>query len=223
MGSYAAAVVIIQAALRVPTNIAYLLVPASARVALRGTEKSMRFNRSTVGIFGLCAALMTVAIMLAPASIVRLVFGPGFLLAAPVLLIMTPSLLTSAFSIPFISALTGSTKNRFVTYLLGITILPRMLLLLFFTRYWSLLGTALATVLSDGLLALCCILFVRKVGMVFPLRALAQPYLLGAVAYGMGFAALLLGAPQLVAVAVAALVFVPALGKFVRSIYAPAA
>lgn len=223
MGSYAAAGVIIQAALRVPTHIAYLLVPASARVALRGAEKGMRFNRSTVGIFGLCAASMTVAIMLAPASIVRLVFGPGFLLAAPVLLIMTPSLLTAAFSIPFISALTGSTKNRLVICLLGITILPRMLLLLFFTRYWSVLGTALATVLSDSLLALCCILFARKIGMAFPLRALAQPYLLGVLAYGVGFATLLLGAPQLVAVAVAVLIFAPALSRCVRTIYAPAA
>ena len=154
IGSYAAAVVVIQAALRVPKHIAYLLVPASARVALKGSERSESLNKTTISLFGLFATLITVIIMLASGSIVRLLFGSGFLPAGPVLLIMAPGLLASAVSIPFVSVLTGSTKNRLVTYLLALTILPRILLLSFFTKWWGLQGTALATVISDGVLAL---------------------------------------------------------------------
>ncbi|MDT4955060.1 MAG: Polysaccharide biosynthesis protein [Acidobacteriota bacterium] len=220
MGSYAAAVVVTQAALRVPTQVAYLLVPASTKVAVGGAEQSARFNRAILGVFGIFAALITVVIVLAPANIVRLIFGPEFTLAAPVLLIMAFSLLSSAISIPFISALTGSTRSRLVIFLLGVILLPRVLLLLFLTRGWSLLGAALATVLSDGLLALCCILLARRIGLNFSLRPLARPYLVGALAFTVGFAALLLNAPHLLAVALAVIVFTPVLWQAARSLRA---
>ncbi len=220
IGSYAAAVVVIQAALRVPKHIAYLLVPASTRVALKGPERSKSLNKTTISLFGLFATLITVIIMLASGSIVRLLFGPGFLPAGPVLLIMAPGLLASAVSIPFVSVLTGSTKNRLVTYLLGLTIIPRILLLLFFTKWWGLQGTALATVSADSILALCCILLARKLGMGSPLSALGQPLLIGIIAYGVGFAALLLGAPQLVAATLAVLIFARHLWKSLRAVYA---
>jgi O-antigen/teichoic acid export membrane protein len=217
MGSYAAAVVVIQAVLRVPSHIAYLLVPASTRVALRGAGKSEKFNTAVIGAFSSFLALMTVVILLAPATIVSMLFGPGFLLAAPALFIMSASLMASAIIIPFVSALTGSTRNRLIIWLMGLTFLPRILLLLFFTRRWSLLGTAFATVLADGLLALCCILLARKIGMSFPLRALVRSCTFGAIAFLVGLGALLLNAPQLVAVGLAIAVFIPALWQVVRS------
>jgi O-antigen/teichoic acid export membrane protein len=217
IGSYAAAVVVIHAILRVPTNIAYLLVPASARVALGGTEKSTRFNRAMISSYGLFAALATVAIMLNPASIIRLLFGSEFVAAPVALLAMAPSLLTSAVTIPFISALTGSTRNRLLTYLLGLTFLPRIFLLSYCTWRWSLAGTALAKVLADGLLALCCVLLARKIGMGFPIKALVKPFLTAALAFAVGMGALLLNLPRPIAVSLALLVFVPALWKTVRS------
>ncbi|MDT4898897.1 MAG: hypothetical protein QOH25_3974 [Acidobacteriota bacterium] len=216
-GSYAVAVVIIHSILRVPTNIAYLLVPASARVALGGSEKSTRFNRAVISSYGLFVALATVIIMLNPATVVRLLFGSGFVAAPVALLAMAPSLLTTAVTIPFISALTGSTRNRLLTYLLGFTLLPRIYLLSYFTWRWSLAGTALGKVLADGLLALCCIVLARKIGMGFPIRALVKPFLIGAVAFAVGLGALMLNLPRLIAVALAFLVFVPALWRTVHS------
>jgi O-antigen/teichoic acid export membrane protein len=217
IGSYAAAVVVIHAILRVPTNIAYLLVPASARVALGGDEKSTRFNRAMISSYGLFAGLATVLIMLNPATVIRLLFGSEFVAAPVALLAMAPSLLTSAVTIPFISALTGSKRNRLLTYLLGLTFLPRILLLSYCTWRWSLAGTALAKVLADGLLALCCILLARKIGMGFPIKALVKPFLTAAVAFAVGLGALMLNMPRLVAVGLALLVFVPALLKTARS------
>lgn len=209
MGLYAVAVMVVKTILRVPSHIAFLLVPASSRVALGGTEKSAGFNETVVGVFGTFTILITIMIVLAPGAYVRLIFGPGFIMAGPVLLIMALSLPAAAVSIPFISALTGSTRNRFMLYLLGLTLPPRILLLLILTRRWGVLGTALATVLADYLLAVCCILFAREAGISFPRRALARPVLVGALALLVGFGALLLKAPQPVAIILAGAVFVP--------------
>jgi O-antigen/teichoic acid export membrane protein len=215
-GSYFSAVVIIHAVLRIPTNIAYLLVPASTRIALRGDEQSRNFNRAMMWTYGLFSAMVVVTIMLAPTSIVILFFGKKFALAAPALLFMTPTLLCNAISIPIISMLTGSNKNRLVIYLLGLTFLPRLYMLSYFTFRWNYVGTAFAKVLADALLALCCILLSRGIGMSFPLKTLVKPFFAGVLAFGVGLGALLLDAPQPAAVALALFVFTPLLWKTVR-------
>jgi O-antigen/teichoic acid export membrane protein len=217
MGSYAAAVVIIQAVLRVPKNMVVMLVPATARVATSGAEKSESFSRAMISHFALFAVVISVILMLAPGLIVNTIFGPGFKFAAPALLLMTPSVLASAVSIPFISILTGSTRNRLVTYLLLFTTLPRIALLLFFTRRWSLMGTALATMLSDFLLALCCIVLARVAKLNLPLRPLLRPFALGVLAYLLGLSALLVGVPPLLAIALALLVFSPDIWRVAHS------
>lgn len=215
-GSYFSAVVIIHAVLRIPNNIAYLLVPASTRIALRGDENSKNFNRAMLWAYSLFSVMVVVTIMLAPTSIVHLFFGQKFSLAAPALLFMTPSLLCYAISIPIISALTGSNRNKLVIYLLGLTFLPRIYMLSYFTYRWNYVGTAFAKVLADAILALCCILLARVIGMSFPLRVLVKPFFAGVLAFGVGLGVLMLDAPQPVAVAVALLVFTPLLWETVR-------
>lgn len=215
-GSYFSAVVIIHAILRIPTNIAYLLVPASARIALRGGENTKNFNRAMLWTYGLFSAMVVVTIMLGPMAIVHLFFGEKFTIAAPALLFMTPSLLCYAISIPIISALTGSNRSRFVTYLLLLTFLPRIYMLTYLTYRWSYVGTAFAKVLADALLALCCILLSRAIGMNFPLRVLFKPFFAGVLAFGVGLGALLLDAPRPLAIALALSVFTPLLWETVR-------
>jgi O-antigen/teichoic acid export membrane protein len=212
-GSYFSAVAVIHAVLRIPTNVAYLLVPASTRIALRGGEKSRNFNQAVMWTYGLFSAMVVVTIMLAPTSIVHLLFGRKFSLAAPALFFMTPSLLCSAISIPIISAVTGSDRNKLIIYLLGLTFLPRLYMLSYFTFHWSYVGTAFAKVATDALLALLCLLLLRGIRMSFPLRTLATPFFVGVVAFGVGLGALLLDAPQPVAVVLALLVFTPLLWK----------
>lgn len=219
MGSYAAAIVVIQTALRIPTHVAYLLVPASSRAAWARTGNSTKLNSATLSMFASFAAFVTVIILLASGSIVTFIFGAGFSAAGLVLLIMAPSLIASAISIPVMSLLTGSRKNRWVSYLLGLTLVPRVLMLVVFTRRWHLQGTAVAMVVSESLLALCCILVAGKIGIPFELRKLIRPYLIGLLAYGLGLLALLLGAPKLLAAAVAAFIFVVSIWRFARSPY----
>jgi hypothetical protein len=101
--------------------------------------------------------------------------------------------------------------------LLGLTFLPRILLLSYCTWRWSLAGTALAKVLADGLLALCCILLARKIGMGFPIKALVKPFLTALLAFAVGLGALMLNVPRLIAVILALLVFVPAILRTARS------
>lgn len=220
LGLYAAAVAVIQAALRVPTNISYMIVPASTKAALGGSGQSARLNAVVVEAFGWFAALMSVLILLTAPLIVQVLFGPGFLLAVPALLYMTPSLLAAAINYPFMSALTGGTRDYRLILLLSLTIPLRLLLLWSFTRYWGVSGTALATALADCLLALYCILLARKAAITLPLHALARPCLMALVAYGAGAGALWLGAPQLVAAALALAAFVPALYAVTRQLRA---
>ncbi|HEX8173649.1 MAG TPA: polysaccharide biosynthesis C-terminal domain-containing protein [Pyrinomonadaceae bacterium] len=215
-GSYFSAVAIIHAVLRIPTNVAYMLVPASTRIALRGDEQSRNFNRAMMWTYGLFSAMVVVTIMLAPTMIVHLLFGRKFSLAAPALFFMTPSLLCSAISIPIIAALTGSDRNKLIIYLLGLTFLPRLFMLIYFTLHWSYVGTAFAKVATDALLALLCLLLSRGIGMGFPVKTLIVPFFAGALAFGCGLGALLLDAPQPAAVALAFLVFTPLLWKTVR-------
>ncbi len=219
MGSYAAAVVVIQTALRIPTHVAYLLVPVSSRISLGGKEKHKTLNDVTLSMFGSFAALMTVVLLLAAESIMKFLFGPAFASAGPVLSTMALCLLALAISIPFISVLTGSKRNRFVTLLLGLTIVPRILLLAFFTRRWDLQGTAIAIVISESLLAVCCLLLAGKMEMDFHLRPLIRPYLAALVAYLAGLIAIFFGAPQLLAAAAAALIMLLTLWRLIRSTY----
>ncbi|MBA2703369.1 MAG: polysaccharide biosynthesis C-terminal domain-containing protein [Blastocatellia bacterium] len=219
MGSYAAAVVVIQTALRIPTHLAYLLVPASSRISLGGKEKSEKLNSVTLTMFGSFAALMTVILLLAGESVMKFLFGPAFAPAGQALATMALCLLASAISIPFISVLTGSKRNRFVTYLLGLTIIPRILLLSFFTRRWNLQGTAVAIVLSESFLAVCCLLLSRTMGLGFHLRALIRPYLAGLVAYCLGLIAIFFGAPKLLATGIVAVLLFLALWRLARSTY----
>ncbi|MBD0372807.1 MAG: oligosaccharide flippase family protein [Pyrinomonadaceae bacterium] len=212
-GSYFSAVAVIHAVLRLPTNIAYLLVPASTRIALRGDKNSKDFNQAVMWTYGLFSAMVVVTIMLAPSSIVHLLFGQKFSLAAPALFFMTPSLLCSAISIPIISTVTGSDRNKLIIYLLGLTFLPRLYMLSYFTYRWSYIGTAFAKVATDALLALLCLLLSRGIGMHFPLKTLAKPFFVGALAFGVGLGALLLEAPRPAALALALLVFTPLLWK----------
>ncbi|HKS30304.1 MAG TPA: hypothetical protein VJS44_20935 [Pyrinomonadaceae bacterium] len=215
-GSYFSAVAIIHAVLRIPTNVAYLLVPASARVALRGGEQARNFNRAMMWTYALFSAMVVVTIMLAPTMIVHLLFGRKFSLAAPALFFMTPSLVCSAISIPIISAVTGSNRNKLIIYLLGLTFLPRLFLLMYFTIHWSYVGIAFAKVSTDALLALLCILLSRGIGMSFPLKTLVTPFFTGVLAFACGLGALLLDAPRPAAIALALLVFTPLLLKTVR-------
>jgi O-antigen/teichoic acid export membrane protein len=219
MGSYAASVVVMQTALTIPTHIAYLLVPASSRVSLAGREKSKKLHDVTLAMFGSFAALTTITLLLAAEDILKLLFGPAFAPAGPVLSTMALCLLASAISIPFISVLTGSKRNRFVTYLLGMTIVPRILLLYFFTRRWNLQGTAVAIVLCESLLAVCCLVLSRAMGLGFHLRPLFRPYLTALLAYGTGLLAIFFGVPNLMAAAIAAVILLVALGRFARSTY----
>ena len=187
--------------------------------AKNGKEKSKKLNSITLSMFGSFAALTTVILLLAAESIMKFLFGPAFAQAGPVLSMMSLCLLASAISIPFISVLTGSKRNRFVTYLLGLTIVPRILLLVFFTRRWNLEGTAVALVISESLLALCCLLLASGMRMEFHLWPLIRPYLAGLLAYGTGLLAILCGLPKPAAAAVAAVILLLALGRFIRAIY----
>lgn len=208
IGAYAAAMLIIQAALRVPKNLAYVIVPTSMRILVSDDGDCGRFNNLTIQLFGLIALSTTVFLLLAPTTVLRTLFGFGFVAAAPALRIMAPVLILSVITIPVISTLTGSAHHRFVTYLLGGTLIPRILLLLLFTRWWGLPGTAAATLIGEVLLATICVFTARKLSMHFAWQSLQLPLVAAAVGYSCGLVFRMIGAPELVSAAIAIVIFV---------------
>lgn len=220
IGAYAAAVMVIQAALRIPKHIAYVMVPTTARVTMFGDRKWSSFNARALQLYGLFAALITVILMLAPTTITRILFGPGFIPAAPVLLLMAPTLIAAAVSIPITSILTGSAKSRFVIYLLGGTLVPRTILLWLCTRSWGLSGAAIATLVSEFLLAAMCIFVARKASISFRLADWYPPVVAAGIAYLVGYLGFVLTANEIVASALGFLIFCASSWKSVARLLA---
>lgn len=185
MGWYTAAAVIVQVALRLPTHVAYLLVPTSARVDA-SIESHATLRRRSVEAFAVFSVAAAVAIGIAPLEIMRTMFGPGFSRAADALVILAPSLLAAAVTIPFLSTLTGTSRSGATVYLLLFTTVPRFALIVVFTMTWGFVGTAVATVSSDMLLALACLVAAPRLGRPIPLGALAKPVGVGALALVIG-------------------------------------
>ncbi len=217
LGLYSAAVSIVQSALRVPTNIAQLLVPASARAGLGEARDQAHFNAAIVSAFGWFSVLLALVLLLAGDAIVRGLFGELFAGAAPALLLMTPTLLAAMITLPLMSALTGS-DSPLTARVLFVTLPLRVLLLIGGTRWAGLLGTALATALGDVMLAACCFVMARRGGMAFPLRALARPVAAGILALGVGGAARWAGLSQGLSLLIACVVFAPLLWRAARAL-----
>lgn len=188
MGLYSAAVNLIQAALRAPTNISHLLVPVARRVAIEGGARSERYNHLVLEVFGLFAALLASFLVITAPLLLRLLLGDGFLPAAPALVLMTPSLLAAAVSMTSLSTLTGSDQSRYVTWLLATTLPLRLGLLCIGTQGWGLPGTALATSTSDIVLAAAAALLARRAGITVPVGVLWEPCLLAAASIGASLA-----------------------------------
>lgn len=218
MGWYTAAVVVVQVALRLPTHVAYLLVPMSARLG-EAHDRHTLLRRGAIETFGLFAAMAAVGIAVAPTAIITLMFGSGFAPGADALLIMTPSLLAAAVTVPFLSTLTGSDRNRLTMYLLLLTTVGRLLLLIVLTAAWGLAGTAIATVTSDILLAVLCASLGPRIGHQVPFGVLAKPLVIGVLAVAIGIAARRIGVPDLASAVIGASVFVPVIVRLVRRLH----
>jgi O-antigen/teichoic acid export membrane protein len=145
--------------------------------------------------------------MLAPSAIMRILFGSGFIPGARALWLMAPTLIAAAISIPMTSLLTGSAKSRFVTYLLGGTLVPRTILLWALTRGWGLSGAAVATLISEFIMAALCVFAVRKAAIGFGRFQWYPSVVAGAVAYFVGYLGFRFTANEIIAAALGFLVF----------------
>lgn len=218
MGWYTAAVVTVQVALRLPTHVAYLLVPTSARLG-EAHDWHTLLRRGAIETFGLFAAMTAAGIAIAPTAIITLMFGSGFAPGADALLIMTPSLLAAAVTVPFLSTLTGSDRNRLTMYLLLLTTVGRLLFLVVLTATWGLAGTAIATVTSDIMLAALCVSLGPRIGHQVPFGVLAKPLVIGVVAVAIGLVARRIGVPDLGSAVLGASIFVPVIVGLVRRLH----
>lgn len=215
MGWYTSAAVIVQVALRLPTHVAYLLIPTSARLG-DAHHRHDQLRNGAVESFGLFAVMAAVGMAVAPTALITLVFGQGFAPGADALLIMAPSLIAAAITVPFLSTLTGSESNRMIVGFLGVATIGRISLLLVCTALWDLAGTAFATVASDWLMASVCIALGPKLGHPISGKPLGKPLLFGLLALAAGLGLSWLGVPVLLAAAVASGSLLPAVFHMAR-------
>lgn len=213
LGLYAAAVAVIQAALRLPNNVAYLMVPAAAKVARRDSSQNARFSEEVLRVAGYFAMLVLIVLLLAAPVLVRLMFGPGFAAAIPALMLMTPSLVAAAITIPFLASFTGAHAAKRTTLLLMLTVPVRLSLLYVLTSLGGVAGTALATALADCALAIFCIYLSRRQGIPLPLHALREPFTAALPALVVGGLVLWVGGSSLLAAVLGLLLFLPFLWR----------
>ncbi len=215
LGFYSAAVSLFQIALRVPSNISKLSHPitlkstqtAGGQTPNASNSQPLHWMETMTEGFGLCAALVAVMIWLAAPELVTLVYGVGFAESAPLLRLLTPSLLAAALVVPGMLALAGSPGSRWLTPLLLTSVAVRLMLLPTATHLWGLPGVALATVASDLFHALGYAWVARRTGLPLPLRALVKPLALSALAYAIGWFIMRLGLPAMPSALIAITVF----------------
>jgi O-antigen/teichoic acid export membrane protein len=222
MGLYAAAVAVIQAALRMPSSLARTLVSASAKAGVKGEETRSRLVAETIQAFGFFLGPIIVIAALLSRQILLIFFGPGFAPAADVLRLMLPGLAAGAIIVPAISALTGSERaGRVATLLVG-SVPIRIFLIFWLTGRLGLSGAAIAMSLTDVLLAAACLWAGRRAGLSVPARAFLRPAALTIAALTAGVI-LMSFIPTPVAAILALSIFVPDIwivGRRIRAMYA---
>lgn len=215
LGGYTSASLLVQGALRGPSQVGYLLIPAGRRSHVARSE-AVAFEQGATDpldarllkVFALFAGATAVPLVTAAPELLRLVFGPGFEFAGSALQLLAPIAVVSSVSIPVVAALTASGQAARVPALLGGVLVPRFALLYLLTRWWGLRGTALGALGGEIVLAVAAIAVARRAGLTVPMRELSGSFaLVGLVGAG-GLALVGLGVPSLFAAALTTLPFI---------------
>jgi O-antigen/teichoic acid export membrane protein len=202
-------------ALRLPTSVSNLLMPATKRASEQGT----RFSTLAISSFAMASTGMMAIFLLEAPAIIEFVFGPRFSPGAPVLLLMTPRLLACAISIPMTRALYASQHAHMVAMLLAFMLPLRLILLVGLTAQWGLPGAAIAASLSDWALAVACLVAARRAQIHFPLQALLIPIGMGLLSLAAGAAAKQMGASSLIVCSLVFVFYLPLLMKMLAPLY----
>jgi O-antigen/teichoic acid export membrane protein len=218
LGGYTSATLLVQATLRAPNYVGYLLVPATRRAAIEEPGGRDRVSASLLRTYAVFAGACTVVLMVAPAAILRFVFGPGFVFLGDSLRLMAPSILAAGVSIPALAAVTGSLEAQRLPRLLVLVLIPRVALLVLCTSLWGLAGTALATTSGEVLLAVGAVAVSRRTGSTTPYRVMLAPFGAAAVAVAVGLALTWLGMPEVAAAGCALCFLAPSAVPIARSL-----
>ena len=208
---YSAATALLQVSLRMPTSIANLLLPASSHNAQESGEKNSNFCALAVTAFSGISVWMIVIVSLNAPALMTLMFGYSFLPGVPALLMMTPRLLAAALSTPLTRSLYSSPYNYLVTVLLAVVLPLRLVFLYAFTNLWGLTGTALATTLSDWILAAGCIMAARQAQIYISAKTVLLPVIAGLIALATGISVRSLGASTFSVITIVTVVYLPLL------------
>lgn len=220
LGLYAAATTVVQAVLRIPTNLAYVFVAAGAHAGASQVDRARRLNEMEVRSLAIFSSfLMSIVIVGAP-KIITVLFGPGFANGITPTIIMTPVVLAAALTIPLLSALMASPRSSTVVRLVLITFPIRVGLLVGFTLWAGLRGTAAATVIAEVVLAVAAARYARAQGLNVPAGMVLRELPTAALAIGLGLGAAALTRSTVLGFICTMLVFIPKLWTFFREIRA---
>jgi len=187
MGLYSSAVAIVQAGLRIPTNLSYVLIPAGTRAASTSVDRTNRFNDLAVRSLFLFTSTLVAIVTVAAPELLPWIFGEGFAKGVGPLLVMAPGLLAAALTIPILSGLVASDQSSAVITLVAISFPLRIAILVALTRSYGLIGTAAAMVIADIVLAAFAAWYSNAAQLQIPFRRLAMqtPIVVMAIAAGL--------------------------------------
>lgn len=150
IGNYSAAYRVMEAPRSAPSVVASSFFPAAARLSREGDRRPLlRLSGKALALGVLLVAPVAVAFAVAPAPIIRIVFGGGFAHAAPLLRMLSPMpvlMAVNSLLIALVNAAGGQMRTMAIFALCSaVNVVANVLMI----PYIGTTGAAIATVLTE--------------------------------------------------------------------------
>ena len=163
IGIFTAGVAIIQASRRIPASLTSILIPSYSKVSVYGKgsiEKALNLNIKIVAIFIFFIGSLT---FLYAKDIVFILYGFEFSQTVLILQILSIGTFFTAITIPTSTLITGSGHPKLNLYLNFIGIPVQIILIVILTKYYGIIGTAIANLLTAFVYVFGTVFIILKV------------------------------------------------------------
>jgi|LGVF01.1.fsa_nt_gb stage V sporulation protein B len=163
IGLFTAGMMIIQATRQIPASLTPILVPSYSKIHVYGkenVERALNLNIKLAAIFLFFVGSLT---LLYATDIVFIIYGSNFGQTVLILQILSIGTFLTAITIPTTTLITGSGHPKLNLYLNLMGIPTQIILIVLLTKYYGMVGTAIANPLTGLVYAFGTLFMVSKV------------------------------------------------------------
>lgn len=163
IGIFTAGMMIIQATRQIPASLTPILVPSYSKINVYGKEKvemALNLNIKLASIFLFFVGSLT---LLYAKDIVFIIYGSKFAQTVLIIQILSIGTFLSAITLPTSTLITGSGHPKLNLYLNFIGIPTQIVLIVLLTKYYGMVGTAIANPLAGLVYVFGTVFMVSKV------------------------------------------------------------